>query len=82
MEKGILSLYKHGWTSYNTGTKDTVFLGLIPFTWKVGDSVFSSFYFPVKSDLNIPGHCANSFFHSPEYPISPSYIYIYIHIHP
>lgn len=39
----------------------------------------SQFYFPVKSDLNFPGHCANLFFHSPEYPISPSYIYIYTH---
>lgn len=80
--KGNFSpLIKTVWTSYNTGT-NSVFPGLILFSWKVWDSVFSSFYFPVKSDLDIPGHCANLFFHSPEYPISPSYIYIYAHIHP
>lgn len=55
----------------------SAFLGLDPLTWQVGNRVLSSFCFPVKSDLNSPGHCANLFLHSPEYPLSPSCIFTY-----
>lgn len=57
----------------------SAFLGLDPLTWQVGNRVLSSFYFPVKSDLNSPGHCANLFLRSPEYPLSPSCIFTYTH---
>lgn len=40
----------------------SAFPGLDPLTGQVGNQVLSSFYLPVKSDLNFPGHCANLFF--------------------
>lgn len=52
-------------------------------TWLAGRKPASQFLlFPCnKSDLNAPGLCANLFLHSPEYPLSPSCIFTYTHIH-